>query len=274
MLGYRIRDPESKALVNQLTGLSDIVDIGSWLRARPLYGQARSANIHPVVVGHPRFEGSPLTALIHEGADYVGARSLADRAEATFSAVKASRSLVVFYISELDEIAHAKGVESHAWASKLEEVDACLEGLAKGLPKDTALLVTADHGVIDIPAHRHVEFGSDLTIFEGVDNIGGEPRCLQLYVRPEFDSHDIAATWQQHLGDTAIVAVREDVVESGWLGTVDAALVRRMGDVFVFAKKEVVFFDARDPTNKARMMVGHHGGISPVELRIPLLRLR
>ncbi len=273
LLGYRVRVPESGELVNQLTGLDSIAAKESWLGAVPLYAHAREQGIRPVVVSKARFTTSSLTKIIHVGADVVGAASIGERCTAALDAVKRGPSLVVLYISELDEIAHAQGVGSHAWASKLEEVDAELARLAGLLAKDVSLIVTADHGIIDIAQHSHVLYGGDDSTMAHVAAVGGEPRCLQLYLTPGIPVKDVVEEWTKLLGDVAYVVTRQEMMESGWLGSVMPANQNRLGDIFVLARKDVVFFDVHDPTNKARKMIGHHGGISPAEMRIPLLQL-
>ena len=273
MLGYRVRVPESGLVVNQLTGLDAIGGSESWLKARPLYEQARQGGIRPVIVSKARFTSSSLTHVIHAGADVIGAASIGERCDEALAAATDTNALVVLYISELDEIAHAHGVSSHTWASKLEEVDAELARLAGSVGKDVAVLVTADHGVLDIAAHSHVLYGEDPAMMDGIAAIGGEPRCLQLYAHPHGDIGRLASLWLRQFGDVAYIVNRAEMVSSGWLGNVAASNLNRLGDIFVLARKDVVFFDFHDPTNKARKMVGHHGGISPSELRIPLLQL-
>lgn len=273
MLGYRLRVPESGQMVNQLSGLDSIAGDEPWLRAAPLYMQARQNGIRPVIVSKARFTQSSLTKVIHAGADVIGASSIAQRCDEALTATQRSPSLVVLYISELDEIAHASGVGSHTWASKLEEVDAELARLAGGVAPDVSVMMTADHGVLDIAPHGHVLYGEDPESMAHIVAVGGEPRCLQLYVDTEKNVDPVTRLWRENFQDLAYVVRRTDFVASGWLGRVSPGNVNRLGDVFVLARKEVVFFDFHDPTNKARNMIGHHGGISAAELQIPLLTL-
>ncbi|RBI97879.1 hypothetical protein DRA43_27570, partial [Micromonospora provocatoris] len=44
------------------------------------------------------------------------------------------------------------GVDSAPWRTAAAAVDALLARLVDGLPPDAALLVTADHGQLDVPA--------------------------------------------------------------------------------------------------------------------------
>jgi hypothetical protein len=250
MLGYRIKDPATGQVVNQLTGISSLTDSSSWLGASPVYSSAAQSGIHPAVVAHPRFADTPLTQLIHRGANH-------------------------YYISELDECAHNKGVMSSDWAMLLESVDSALKTLVASLPDDVGVLITADHGVVDIPAHKHLLYGEDPRLVDGVADIGGEPRCLQIFFDPEATPETrlrVCAAWIEDMEGIAWVMTKETVIEQGLLGEISEENAARIGDIWVLARKDVVFYDARDKTLKGRSMIGQHGGMSSTELTVPLLR--
>lgn len=276
MLGYRIKDPATGQLVNQLNGISLLTDAGSWLGASPVYSSAAQSGIHPAVVAHPRFADTPLTQLIHRGAKQHPARTLDDRVSAVQNIVTEPGSqLVVLYISELDECAHSKGVMSSDWAMLLESVDSALKTLVASLPDDVGVLITADHGVLDIPAHKHLLYGEDPRLVDGVANIGGEPRCLQIYFDPEASPETrsrVYAAWKEDMEGIAWVMTKEEVIAQGSLGVVSEDNATRIGDIWVLARKDVAFYDGRDKTLTGRSMIGQHGGMSPTELTVPLLR--
>lgn len=276
MLGYRIMDPASGRVINQLTGISTLKDPAQWLGATPLYVAAAEANIYPAVVAHPRFANTPLTQLIHRGAHRYQARTLDERvAEVHKIAREPGSQLIVLYISELDECAHNRGVNSSDWALLLESVDSAVKNLVASLPLDVGVLVTADHGVVDIPAHKQLLYGEDQGLFEGIADIGGEPRCLQLYFDTEASSETrarVLAQWAQDMEGIAWVMTKEAVIAQGLLGEVSEGNAERIGDIWVLARKDVVFYDVRDNTLKGRSMIGQHGGMSETELTVPLLR--
>lgn len=276
MLGYRIKDPATGQLINQLTGISALKTPDSWLGSEPAYLQAAEAGIQPAVVAHPRFADTALTRLIHRGAQQYSARTLDERISTVQSIVRQPGShVVVLYISELDECAHKTGVMSSEWAMLLESVDSALKNLMSSLPDDVGVLITADHGVVDIPAHKHVLYGDDDRLIEGVSDIGGEPRCLQLYFNPDATEQlreRVFAAWTEDMAGLAWVMTKETVMEQKLLGPVNDRNTPRMGDIWVLARKDVVFYDARDHTFKGRSMIGQHGGMSATELTIPLLR--
>jgi hypothetical protein len=276
MLGYRIKDPVTGHVVNQLTGISSLANPASWLGATPLYVNAAQAGIHPAVVSHPRFTQTPLTKLIHQGANLYPAQSLDDRVSAVVDiTAKPGSQLVVLYISELDECAHKKGVSSADWAMLLEDVDSALKNLVSHLPPDVGVLITADHGVLDIPAHKHVLYGDDPRLVEGVEDVGGEPRCLQIFFHPDTSVETrarVCEAWTNDMAGIAWVMTQEAVISQGLLGELSGDNLARIGDIWVLARKDVVFYDSRDKTFKGRSMIGQHGAMSTTELTVPLLR--
>jgi hypothetical protein len=83
----------------------------------------------------------------------------------------------------------------------------------------------------------------------------------------------VLAAWREIEGPRSWVVSRAEAIESGWFGpVVDAAVVPRIGDIIVAARKEVAYYDSRVTSNSGRNMVGQHGSWSAAELAIPLLR--
>ncbi len=277
MTGYKVRNPESGDVVNLLTGLGVFPEPSAWITRQPLYSRAQENGITPTVVAHPRFADTPLTKVIHAGAVQLSSKTLDERVQAVLSTLKQpGKHLVILYISELDELAHNKGVNSPEWAASLESVDGALKTLSEQLPTDAGMIVTADHGVLDIPASKHFLYGTDLEHMEHISEVGGEPRCLQLYFSEEATVNDRAAAltvWRRDWSELAWVLSKDEVLESGLYGVVDTAVLSRLGDIFVLAKKDVAFYDERDHLLKGRNMIGQHGGVSAIELSIPGIRL-
>ena len=125
-------------------------------------------------------------------------------------------------------IAHRAGWESDEWTAALEEVDG--ERPRRSPPawaRDEGLLVTADHGVLDVPEHQPRSSSAIAPRWwTGVRHVAGEPRCLQLHFEPEASDAVRAATleaWRAAEGDRAWVVTRDEAVAAGWFGAVDPA---------------------------------------------------
>ena len=142
VVGYRVLNPVTGAIVNQLTEL-DLAP-PDWMRSRTLADQATGA-ARVFVVGRAKFANSALTRTAYRGAEYIPAESLAERFEQAAALARNPGRLVVVYASELDSAAHKFGVSSSKWIEHLELLDAELRDFRASLPSDVSVIVTADH---------------------------------------------------------------------------------------------------------------------------------
>jgi hypothetical protein len=107
ILGYRIMNPDTGNIINQLSGLADVADLTTWLGVPTLHERAHDAGKTSCIVGLPRFETSPLTRVVHAGARYVGDNSVSRRVTRACDEVASGTDFVMLYIPELDQVAHA-----------------------------------------------------------------------------------------------------------------------------------------------------------------------
>lgn len=252
---------------NQLRDWGGPMDPAIWQRLPTLLEQRPS-----IVIAEPKHADSGFTRAVLRGAEYRGGRTMAERFALAADAVR-ERSLVYLYVPELDRAGHDRGWQSDGWTDALEQLDGHVAALAKALPKRTGMLVTADHGMVDVPEHAHLIVPADLQ--QGIAAVAGEPRCLQLHLEHGAGEQGAGAdavseSWRAWLQDAAWVATRAEVVASGWFGEVHPEVAPRLGDVFVAARgRRALYLDEADP---ARGMVGQHGSLTPDELRVPLRR--
>ncbi|GAA3625307.1 alkaline phosphatase family protein [Microbacterium awajiense] len=268
--GYRLRVPETGAVVNQLRGWdTDGLD-RSWLRAAPLTDEDRPT----YVVSKAEYAGTGLTDAIMHGAIFVGADDLDQRmAAAAEIANTVDGAFVYLYAPELDAVGHKHGWESERWLETLERLDAAAALLARAIAPDVGLLVTADHGMVDVPRHRHVLLSEGDRLVHGVAEIGGEPRMLHLYAEPGCED-DLLDAWRDAESGRSWVLSRAEAVASGLFGAhVDHAVAARLGDVLVAARATIAYYDDRVADKAPQKMIGQHGSLTDQERIVPLLRL-
>lgn len=272
MVGYRVRDSAGR-LTNQLSGWDEVMSPGVWQRSPTVFERSAAAGVAAHAIGLPQYAGSGFTAAVLRGAQFTGARTLAERfAVAEGILAGAGPALSYLYIAELDSIAHACGWESHQWTAELEAVEALVSGLALRLGPRRGMLLTADHGILDIPKSGHVFYDTAPELLQGVEQVAGEPRLLHLYAEPGA-ARGVAARWRAVEGGRSWVATRAEAIEAGWFGPVVHPEVEpRIGDVLVAARKRIAYYDSRDPQLTGRNMVGQHGSLTAEETRVPLLR--
>lgn len=271
LVGYAVRDPARGVLVNQLRWdpYTDPVD---WQPRRTLFGLLDAAGIAVTNIGAPEFAGTGLTVAAHRGGAFVGAEHLAGRVDLTLAAL-ARPGLAYLYWGDVDKIGHEKGSRSRAWAAELRKVDAQLARLAAALPSGTLLVITADHGMVDVAHARRLDIAARPELRSGIAVLGGEPRLVQLYARHRTDAGvgELAARMRDAVGERACVRTRAEAVTEGWFGPVDPRVLERIGDVLVAARGDFALIDSAVMHKRALALIGQHGSLTEAEQLVPLL---
>ncbi|MET7675884.1 nucleotide pyrophosphatase/phosphodiesterase family protein [Streptomyces seoulensis] len=273
--GYTVRDPETGGLMNQLRW-QPWTPPHAWQPYPTVFELADRAGVHAAQVSSPHFQHTPLTKVALSGGTFVGSLAGEERMDLAAEQLAAGdRSLVYTYYAELDGAGHRYGIGSDTWRGQLMYVDRLAQRLAERLPPRSALYVTADHGMIDIPfdeEHR-IDFDEDWELRAGVSLLGGEGRARHVYAVPGA-ANDVLTCWREVLGDRFWIASRDEAVQAGWFGPhVDERVYPRIGDV-VAAAYDDVLITASEREPKESLMVGNHGSMTPAEQLVPLLEVR
>ncbi|HMM95133.1 alkaline phosphatase family protein [Phycicoccus sp.] len=272
MLGYEVLVPEQDRVFNELSWEDGPVP-ERWQALPTWFERAAADGVAVTRIGPAFFDGSGLTRAALRGGRFAAADSLADRVDAALTALRAHpRSLVYLYWGEVDKLGHVHGPESFEWTTELEAVDRELARLAAGLPPDTSLTVTADHGMVACPHESRLDVAEDPGMLEGVRHLGGEPRATHVYCRPGA-APDVAAAWSARLGDRAVVRTRADAVADGWFGPVSPGNLERIGDLVVVAQGDFCLVDSARMRPQFLALVGMHGGLTGEELDVPVVHV-
>lgn len=273
--GYSARNPETGELMNQLRW-QPYTDPRAWQPYPTVFQLAHEAGVHAAQVSSPAFQNTPLTKIALSGGAFHGRLTGEDRMDiAAEQLAAADRSLVYTYYAELDGAGHRYGVASDTWRGQLMYVDRLVQRLAEQLPPRTALYVTADHGMVDVPSdeqHR-IDFDEDWELRAGVALLGGEGRARHVYALPGAEN-DVLTCWREVLGEQFWVASRDEAIAAGWFGPrVDDRVYARIGDVVAAAHDDVLIIASeREPKESA--LIGNHGSMTPAEQLVPLLEVR
>jgi hypothetical protein len=277
LVGYTALDAANDRIVNQLSGWDDRLDPLTWQLEPTLFERARDEGFGATAIGSARFTDSGFTLAVLRGAQYLAAGSIAERLQlaAQIVAEPGPPGIVYVYVPELDMASHAHGGDSAEWIKALESTDAAVASLERSLGPGHGLLVTADHGALDVPQHAHVLIDSAPDLIDGVRFVAGDPRCLQLHFEPdasEAQRNRLVDAWRASESDRAWVATRDEAISAGWFGDVRHEVAPRIGDLLIAARKTLAYYDSRTATPHGRAMIGQHGSFSSAELRVPLLR--
>ncbi len=268
LVGYTSRIPGTDRLLNALKW-DDSVDPEAWQPHESVLSALAGAGAAAAVVNPAEFEHSGLTRCGQRGVPYHGTTSSWERLDVVCELAEKPRSITYAYESELDHTGHGKGCESVEWLQVLRSVDSEAHRLRSELPGDCALLVTADHGMLDVATADRVDADDVPGLLDDVVLMGGEARFRHLYTRTGAVG-DVVARWQAELGERALVCTRQDGIDADWFGDVDEHVRARLGDVLVASTAAFAVLSRRRFHVETKM-VGFHGSLTPVEMRVPLL---
>jgi hypothetical protein len=172
------------------------------------------------------------------------------------------------YYEGIDKVAHAEGI-GEFYDDELRAADRLVADVLDVLPAGAVLVVTADHGQVNV-GNSVVVLGPE--IMAGLTLISGEGRFRWLHTRPGAIDDVVDAAVEQH-GDVAWVRTKAQVIAEGWLGGVPSPeIAARLGDVALIPFEPIAFLDPAD-TGELRL-AARHGSLTPDEMLVPLLGWR
>ena len=277
MVGYDVLDPDQDKVVNLLGNWDAGVDPSAW-QPFPTVFERIAEDVDVSTVSLAQFDNSPMTRAALRGGRFIsGTTSHARTAAAAEAMASSGPSLMYFYVNELDKAGHRYGCRSEQWEHQLEELDATVKRLSASLPAGTTILLTADHGMLDVPEPQRIDFSQDPELVEGVRHTAGEPRMVHLYLEEAHleaaaGARDrLLAAWKARFGDRVWAFTREEAVAGGLFGDVRPAVEGRIGDVMIAARDAVALYDGRRMRPTAMEVVGQHGSLTKAEREVPLL---
>lgn len=286
--------PQQHGLTGWFMYFKELGAVCAVLPGTPRYGKAPFSHegLDPVAFfGHrPFFEALPVPAYViqpdylthsdfsraHSGrAERRGYRDMRGLFREIRRAVKGDRhaKYVYAYWAGLDSLGHDLGIGSAQAGEHLAWLDAQFDALCTDLAgTDTLLLVTADHGQVDVSAGGQIWVADHPGLAEAlVLPLCGEPRVAYCYVRPDGcrSFEDYVGT---RLGAAAELMPSRNLLRRGafGLGEPHPRLAERIGDYALVMREGYVIRD-RLFGEEPPCHVGVHGGVSEAELYVPLI---
>jgi hypothetical protein len=268
LVGYRFR-------VEGPTGGDEVLNVLRWRTAsgdardffppgKALDGVAFAGRPVPVV-SKSEFAGTGFSVAHQAGSRPVGWSLPSSIAVEVGRQLTAGEPLVYVYYEGVDKIAHLSGLGEH-YDAELRATDRLVADLLELLPPGAVLLVTADHG--------QVEVGSATTpvaaeVMAHVGLVSGEARFRWLHALPGH-AEDLVAQCRETYGSEAWVRTIDEIADQGWLGGPLSPRWRwRLGDVAVVPHQPVGYLDPAD-TGDARL-VCRHGSLTSAEVLVPFI---
>jgi hypothetical protein len=222
------------------------------------------AGLDPVVVTKPVFAKTGFTGVYLRGARLRFWRSPSALVTETLRAVRAGEPLVIGYYDGIDTVAHEYGLGA-AYLRELELVDRLVGQLFEGLPHGVGVLLTADHGQVEV---GDAMLRPSAEVARLVQLASGEARFRWFHAHPGQAAR-LQAQLEAEFGDVAEVRSREELLGLGVFGDRPAPeAVARLGDVVVIPRAAVAIEDPAD--TGALRLVARHGGLTRAEMLVPI----
>ena len=267
--GYSFRYPPTGRVLNPLQWPAGVHPLDVQPQLTYLERLA-GAGIRTATVAPARFAASGLTTVALRDATFIGVIDEEDHPRRVEQIADAAGggAMVYAYERALDHTGHSHGVGSRAWLTALERCDVLARELRDALPDEVRLVITGDHGMVNVPRNRRLIVENEPGLLDGVTLFAGEGRLRQLYTAPG-QGEAVLLRWRERLGERAWVLSRDEACAAGWFGPVNPRLAERFGDVLVAMRDDRAVMSRR--LSKELTLVGMHGSLTPDELIVPLL---
>lgn len=210
-------------------------------------------------VGPAAYRNSGLTNAVLRGGHHVSADSLDELVEVLPDV--SDHSLTYGYYPTLDRIGHVFGCRSDEYEAELKEVLDAISKIESSLPNDTLLVVTADHGMVDMS--RRIWLEDEHQVLPHIDMVTGEPRFRHIHTS---NVQSVVSHFEKFAEDF-LTLTREEFIATM---SDETEFEDRIGDVVVIARREDVGLCARTIDNRVSNLIGQHGGASDTERDIPI----
>lgn len=174
------------------------------------------------------------------------------------------RKFIYAYYEQPDGLEHWKGTNSPELIIELQRIDKQINELADNL-HDTLLIITADHGHVDIFGENLSEHPELIECFVRPPSF--EARAMNFFIREEMKI-EFAKRFRTIYSDSDFLLLEmEEVLEQKLFGqgTMHPMLKNSLGDFLAIAVSDkALFINGTD-------FKGHHSGLTREEFEIPLI---
>ncbi len=179
---------------------------------------------------------------------------------------------VHLYLPEVDSICHRLGSEGGDVIPEVMKIDAQLARLSQALDGKARVVVTADHGLIDVPESKQTLLTRGDPLVELLEvPISGDARMPVFHVK-EGRKREFVAQAEERFGEHIAFVATEvvEVMELFGPGPIAEAVRPRFGDFvgFPFDRTTLAYHPPEEPPGHLFKAV--HAGLSPQEMWVPV----
>lgn len=285
VLGYKLFLQEVGAVVNMIKlatpgapsdSIKNVgVDLEKFVTVPTIYELLAQAGAKVILFLPKYIVNSGLSGILYRGVaeivPFIGLSDLFVLLRQVLS--REGKMLLGVYWPVTDTLAHIYGPGSPAFA---KEVSAFFRALGEdflGAVRDVTLLVTADHGFVEVDPQRDLIDCSRIPELRGalLFQPVGDLRAGYFFVRKGREDTVRAYLEREYPGEFVVMTAEEAIARRLWGLEAPADHIRaRVGDIVALARGRKLFFWPEGEEFKLR---GMHGGLTEDELLVPLLAI-
>ncbi len=251
-----------------------------------LYQKLKSQGVESTIFQHREYTPSTYSNIVFNGGKARGYKSLPETVLNLSKGLNQAQGKNYFflYYDRIDSIGHDYGPNSEQVEA---EVDMFMQVMDrqftnKAMPKGkTLLLLTADHGQSEVDPATTIYINQVLPGFEKYIKTnrngellvpGGSCRDFFMYIKDDL-LDEVLQLLQERLEGKADVVRTSDLIDQGYFGhEVSETFRSHVGNLVILAyRHESVWW--YEQGRYEQKFYGHHGGLTPQEMEIPLLGL-
>ncbi|MEK6761064.1 MAG: alkaline phosphatase family protein [Nanoarchaeota archaeon] len=183
------------------------------------------------------------------------------------------KKYVFAYWSDHDSLCHKYGTTHKKVLKNFKDFDKLFGFFLKSVNKtNTTVIVTADHGEIDVPKSKRINLKDHPKLRETLSiSLCGEHRFAYCYVKPSKEKQ-FKNYVKTKLKYCCNLYKSEDLFKKGLFGSgkPHKEFLNRIGDYVIIMKEDYGIYD-QIPNSKAYFNLGDHGGLSKEEMYVPLI---
>ncbi len=247
-----------------------------------LYNKLKAIGVKSTIFQHREYTPSTYSNIVFRGAEARGYKTITEaltNLKEQLAHAKGKNYFFLYY-DKIDSISHDYGPDSPQVEAEIDTFLTIMERQFAPTQKGkTLFLLTADHGQAEVDPQTTIYLNR---AFPGIEKTfktnakgdllvpGGSCRDMILYIKDDM-LDEAQALLQKGLAGKADVVKTEELIAQGYFGPkVSPAFRARIGNLIILSYRyESVWWYEKDKFSQK--YYGHHGGLTPQEMEIPLL---
>lgn len=239
-----------------------------------------SRGLRSTVLTREAFQGSGLSRVLYDGAEFVGYTTASELAHQLIQILGRSTppEVVFAYWDELDTVQHRRGPTPALFAFEADRLAHLVAHVARGLSperaRSTTFLATGDHGQVPSELDRQIWIDRIPEIMQEMAwPLAGDRRCGYFSARPgRVDA--LRRALERHLPSGSRIVDMNAALDAGLFGPppYHAEVHERLGDLLALVPVPygLAYLVPGTPPPR-RHLDGSHGGLETAELLVPLV---